>query len=81
MPAAENVTPLTANFISADGQMIPALFPPNSRRFRPRRFATMGANALPISQLPVAENKATFSFLARFTAASLPPYSIRTKSE
>ena len=80
VPAAEKVTPLTARSISAEGHIMPALLPPSSKRFLPSLAETTGASAFPIAQLPVAENKAMFSFSANSMAASLPPFLIKTKS-
>ena len=80
VPAAEKVMPLIVKSRSADLQTIAALFPPSSNRDLPNLLATFGANILPISQLPVAENKATPSSSANCVAASLPPLLIRTKS-
>ena len=65
---------------SADGQTIAALLPPNSNKDLPNLFATLGANALPISQLPVAEKSDMPSSSASSIAASLPPFLIKTKS-
>ena len=65
---------------SAEGQTIAALLPPSSNKFLPSLFATIGASALPISQLPVAENSAIPSSSANAIAASLPPKLTKTKS-
>ena len=56
---------------SADGQTIVALLPPNSNKDLPNLFATLGANALPISQLPVAEKSAIPSSSASSIAIEL----------
>ena len=66
--------------MSADLQTIAALLPPNSNKERPSLLATLGANAFPISQLPVAEKSAMPSSSASSIAASLPPFLIKTRS-
>ena len=76
VPAAEKVTALVVKSKSADGQTMAALFPPNSKRLLPSLLATIGANAFPISQLPVADSKDTFSSLASDSAFSFPPLRI-----
>ena len=80
VPAAEKVMALVVRSKSADGQTIAALLPPSSNRFLPSLFATIGASALPISQLPVAENSAISSSSANDIAASFPPKLTETKS-
>ena len=80
VPAAEKVIALIVKSRSAEGQTIAALLPPNSKRLLPNRLATIGAKALPISQLPVAENRLIPSSSARSEAASLAPFLIKTRS-
>ena len=73
MPAAEKVTPLTVKSKSAVGQIIAALFPPNSNNVLPSLAETNGASSLPIWVLPVADIRGIFGSLHKVTAASLPP--------
>ena len=76
VPHAEKVTPFTVKSISAVGQTIAALFPPNSSKVLPSLAATKGASSLPIWVLPVAEINGRLVSLHKETASSLPPVNI-----
>ena len=55
VPTAPKTAPGTTTFKSAVGVIIMALFPPNSNKDFPKRWATVAPTILPILVDPVAE--------------------------